>query len=55
MVYTEASINWAEVADAQRNAVWTAVAEDLHVEDEDVEGVDLDRYPPDVLVEAGAR
>jgi nucleotide-binding universal stress UspA family protein len=51
MVYTEAAINWSEVAEAQRNAVWAAVAEDLEVEDVKIEQVDLEGYPPDVLVD----
>lgn len=51
LVYTEAAINWSEVAEAQRQAVWSAVAEDLEVEDVRIEQVDLEGYPPDVLVE----
>jgi len=51
MVYTEAAINWSEVAEAQRSAVWDAVAKDLEVEDVKIERVDLDGYPPDVLVD----
>lgn len=51
MVYTEAAINWSEVAEAQRTAVWAAVAEELEVEDVRIERVDLEGYPPDVLVD----
>jgi len=51
MVYTEAAINWAEVAEAQRAAVWAAAAGELDVDDLEVERVDLEGYPPDVLVD----
>jgi nucleotide-binding universal stress UspA family protein len=51
MVYTEAAINWSEVAEAQRTSVWAAVAEELEVEDVRIERVDLEGYPPDVLVD----
>jgi nucleotide-binding universal stress UspA family protein len=51
IVYTEAAINWAEVAEAQQNAVWAAVADELAVDDVEVERVDLEGYPPDVLVD----
>jgi nucleotide-binding universal stress UspA family protein len=51
MVYTEAAINWNEVAEAQRSAVWAAVAEDFEVEDIKIEKIDLEGYPPDMLVD----
>jgi len=55
MVYTEAAINWDEVAEAQRSAVWAAVAEDFEIEDVKIERVDLEGYPPDVLVDYAAQ
>ncbi|HEU4895744.1 MAG TPA: universal stress protein [Acidimicrobiia bacterium] len=51
IVYTEAAINWAEVAEAQRSAVWAAADEALDIDDVEVERVDLEGYPPDVLVD----
>jgi nucleotide-binding universal stress UspA family protein len=51
MVYTEAAINWSEVAEAQRNSAWAVVGEALEIEDVKIERVDLEGYPPDVLVD----
>lgn len=50
MVYTEAAIDWTEVAEAQRAAVWAIAEESLTGADVAVERVDLDGYPPDTLV-----
>jgi len=50
IVYTEAAIDWSEVAEAQRSAVWAAVGESLVGTDVVIERVDLDGYPPDTLV-----
>lgn len=50
MVYTEAAINWSEVADAQRAAVWASLESSLADPGVSVERVDLDGYPPDALV-----
>jgi len=50
IVYTEAAINWDEVARAQRETVWAGVRDALDIADIRVESVDLDGYPPDTLV-----
>lgn len=50
MVYTEVAINWDEVAEAQRTAVWAGLAEAIGEPDVSVERVDLEGYPPDTLV-----
>jgi nucleotide-binding universal stress UspA family protein len=50
MIYTEAVIDWDQVLEAQRESVWSKLAGiivDIQVE---VKQVDLDGYPPDVLV-----
>jgi nucleotide-binding universal stress UspA family protein len=50
MVYTEAAINWGEVAASQRAGVWQSV-DDLLVDiDVGVKRVDLEGYPPEALV-----
>ncbi len=54
MVYTEATINWSEVAEAQRTAVWASVEEHLANSEVSVERVDLEGYPPDMLVSYAA-
>lgn len=50
MVYTEAVIDWGEVAAAQRAAVWDSVDDLLAESDVGLERVDLEGYPPDALV-----
>lgn len=50
VVYPEAAIDWSDVADAQRSAVWAVADEALAGSDVTVERVDLDGYPPDALV-----
>lgn len=49
-VYTEAAIDWSQVAQAQRDAVWASLDGLLSVADVRVERVDLEGYPPDTLV-----
>jgi nucleotide-binding universal stress UspA family protein len=50
IVYTEAAINWDEVAQAQRETVWAGVQDAIDNADIRVEKVDLEGYPPDTLV-----
>ncbi len=50
MVYTEAAINWGEVATSQRAGVWDGVEDLLSETDVRVERVDLEGYPPEALV-----
>lgn len=50
VVYTEAAINWDEVATAQRQSVWDGVREAIDGADLRIERVDLEGYPPDSLV-----
>jgi nucleotide-binding universal stress UspA family protein len=50
MVYTEAAINWDEVATAQRQSVWDGVRDMIDAADVRIERVDLEGYPPDILV-----
>lgn len=50
MVYTEAAINWNEVAEMQKAAVWASLEGALSDTDVNVEKVDLEGYPPDALV-----
>lgn len=51
LVYTEVAIDWAEVAEAQRTAVWDRLDPMLTSADVPIVRVDLDGYPPDTLVE----
>ncbi|MGD2059308.1 MAG: universal stress protein [Acidimicrobiia bacterium] len=51
LVYTEVAIDWAEVAEAQRTAVWDRLEPSLATADVPVVRVDLDGYPPDTLVD----
>lgn len=51
LVYTEVAIDWAEVAEAQRTAVWDSLEPILSRADVAVERVDLEGYPPDTLVD----
>jgi nucleotide-binding universal stress UspA family protein len=50
IVYTEAAINWDEVARSQRESVWAGVNETIERADVRLERVDLEGYPPDTLV-----
>ena len=50
MVYTEVAINWDEVAEAQRKAVWAGLELAIGEPDVRYERVDLEGYPPDTLV-----
>jgi len=51
MVYTEVAINWDVVAEAQRAAVWSGLEQVIGESDVPIERVDLEGYPPDILVE----
>ena len=51
LVYTEVAIDWAEVAEAQRTAVWDHLEPALSDAGVQVERVDLEGYPPDTLVD----
>lgn len=51
LVYTEVAIDWAEVAEAQRTAVWEHLEPALSAAGVPVERVDLEGYPPDTLVD----
>lgn len=53
-VYTEAPIDWTEVAEAQRAAVWSDLEEALTASIVPVERVDLEGYPPDMLANYAA-
>ena len=50
MVYTEVAINWDEVANAQRTAVWAGLDQTIGESDVAVEKIDVEGYPPDTLV-----
>jgi nucleotide-binding universal stress UspA family protein len=50
IVATEVPINWDEVAEAQRRAVWQRLEPAIAEAGVTVERVDLDGYPPDLLV-----
>jgi universal stress protein A len=50
IVYTEVPINWSEVAEAQRQAVWDNLEETTSGVDVPLQKVDVDGYPPDALV-----
>jgi nucleotide-binding universal stress UspA family protein len=50
VIYTEAAINWDEVAKAQRQSVWDGVRDVIDDADLRVERVDLEGYPPDSLI-----
>jgi nucleotide-binding universal stress UspA family protein len=50
MVYTEAAINWGEVAASQRAGVWQSVNDLLTDTEVGIERVDLEGYPPEALV-----
>lgn len=50
IIYTEAPIDWGEVLESQRRAVWANLAEAMAGSDVSIEKVDLEGYPPDVLV-----
>jgi nucleotide-binding universal stress UspA family protein len=50
MIYGEAPVDWTDVIDAQRSATWNPLEEVIVGADLPIEKVDLDGYPPDVLV-----
>lgn len=50
VVYTEAAINWDEVARAQRETVWAGVTDAIDASGLRIERVDLEGYPPDTLL-----
>lgn len=50
LIYTEVAINWDEVAQAQRESVWAGVDGVISDSDLRIERVDLEGYPPDILV-----
>jgi len=50
IVYTEVPVDWAEVAEAQRQAVWGALEPAISTADVPIQRVDLDGYPPEALV-----
>ena len=49
--YSEVPINWGEVVDAQREVVWSQLEPVIPADGVSVERVDLEGYPPDVLVD----
>lgn len=51
MVYTEAAIDWQQVADSQRAAVWAGLEGTLVGAEVETKRVDLEGYPPDTLIE----
>jgi nucleotide-binding universal stress UspA family protein len=50
-VYTDAAIDWDKVARAQRESVWAGVNDTIESADLRIERVDLEGYPPDILVQ----
>lgn len=50
MIYTEAVIDWDQILEAQRESVWSNLAGIISDAEVEVRQVDLDGYPPDVLV-----
>jgi nucleotide-binding universal stress UspA family protein len=50
-VYTQVAIDWDEVMEAQRTAVWGGIEEVIEESDVAIERVDLRGYPPDTLVD----
>lgn len=50
-VYTEVAIDWTEILESQRAAVWSALQQNIERAEVDVSQVDLEGYPPDTLVE----
>ena len=50
-VYTDVAIDWGEVMEAQRKALWKSLDDVLDAPDVHVERVDLEGYPPDTLVD----
>lgn len=51
MVYTEVPIDWSEAFEAQRVHVWTQLEPLVSEANIQIEQVDLDGYPADVLVD----
>ncbi|HEU4915103.1 MAG TPA: universal stress protein [Acidimicrobiia bacterium] len=50
-VYTNVAVEWGEVAKAQRATVWGGLEDVLAESDVTVERVNLEGYPPDLLVD----
>jgi nucleotide-binding universal stress UspA family protein len=48
-VYSEVAIDWNEVVEAQQAIVWAGVESTLADANVEVQRVDLEGYPPDVL------
>ena len=51
VIYADVPIEWDEVVKAQNEAVWGGVERVLESADVPIERVNLNGYPPDVLVE----
>jgi nucleotide-binding universal stress UspA family protein len=49
--YTQVAIDWDEVMEAQRTAVWSGISEVIGESDVTIRRVDLRGYPPDTLVD----
>lgn len=49
--YTEVAIDWTEILETQRAAVWSALQPTIEGAKVDVSRVDLEGYPPDTLVQ----
>lgn len=50
MVYTDAPVDWAAITESYLNAVWQPLEDVISRSDVPVERVDLEGYPPDLLV-----
>jgi nucleotide-binding universal stress UspA family protein len=50
-VYTNAAVDWGEVAEAQRASVWAGLDDVIAESDVTIDRVELEGYPPDVLVD----
>jgi len=49
--YTEVAIDWTEILETQRAAVWSALQPTIERAEIEVSRVDLEGYPPDTLVQ----
>lgn len=49
--YTEVAIDWTEILETQRAAVWSALQPTIERAEIEVFRVDLEGYPPDTLVQ----
>lgn len=50
VTYSEVPIDWTAIHEAERQAVWARVADEIEKAPVEVEKVDLEGYPPDTLV-----